>query len=299
MKLLISPTFIALLCNIITIAMVNGRNCTVHDVGKDIIHWNAGLHVMEWDIKDCTRLVARHLKLNDTHIVPLAEHLEGNKILQHIDLGHNHMRDGSAIAFAKVLEHRHTALERLNLEGNDIGCGGIKALAHALKENVNLKMLELGRNHIHPDGAKALAQAIRINHVLRELDIEHNAFGVEGAVKIAEALRYNRHLETVNLAYNRINEHGAQAIASMLRVNKGLKSLLIGGNAIGDHGMHLLERAMKHNKVLTNIDLHHNNAHHEATLKIALQVARNIRDANKAAEEAASIGNDDSVKSEL
>ena len=49
-----------------------------------------------------------------------------------------------------------------------------KALAHALKENVNLKMLELGRNHIHPDGAKALAQAIRINHVLRELDIEHN-----------------------------------------------------------------------------------------------------------------------------
>ena len=106
-------------------------------------------------------------------------------------------------------------------------------------------------------------------------------------------------IETVNLAYNRINEHGAQAIASMLRVNKGLKSLLLGGNAIGDHGMHLLERAMKHNKVLTNIDLHHNNAHHEATLKIALQVARNIRDANKAAEEAASIGNDDSVKSEL
>ena len=77
------------------------------------------------------------------------------------------------------------------------------------------------------------------------------------------------------------------------------KALLLGGNAIGDHGMHLLERAMKHNKVLTNIDLHHNNAHHEATLKIAIQVARNIRDANKAAEEAASIGNDDSVKSEL
>ena len=165
-----------------TISPVSGRNCTVHDVGKDIIHWNAGLHIMEWDIKDCTRLVARHLKLNDTHIVPLAEHLEGNKILKHIDLGHNHMRDDSAIAFAKVLEHRHTALERLNLEGNDIGCGGIKSLAHAIKENVNLKMLELGRNHIHPDGAKALAQAIRINHVLRELDIEHNAFGVEGEI---------------------------------------------------------------------------------------------------------------------
>ena len=99
----------------------------------------------------------------------------------------------------------------------------------------------------------------------------------------------------------RMHFHGAQAIASMLRVNKCLKSLLLGGNAIGDHGMHLLERAMKHNEVLTNIDLHHNNnnAHHEATLKIALQVARNIRDANKAAEEAASIGNDDSVKSEL
>ena len=268
----------------------------MHDVGKDIIHWNAGMHIMEWDIKDCTKVVSRHLKLNDTHIVPLAEHLEGNKILKHIDLGHNHMRDASATAFANVLEHRHTALERLNLEGNDIGCGGIKALAHALKENVNLKMLELRRNHIHPDGAKALAQAIRINHNLRELDVSHNALGVEGATKIAEALKYNRHLEKLNIGYNRINEHGAQAIASMLRVNKGLKTLLMAGNAIGDHGMHLLERAMRQNKVLTEIDLHHNNAHHEATLRIAVQVAGNYR-----AEEAkrANNGKNEGVKSEL
>ena len=151
--------------------LITARNCTVHDVGKDIVHWNAGLHVMEWDVAGCTTLTAKHKKLNDTHIVPLAEHLEGNKELYEINLGYNHLRDASAIAFAKVLEHRHTALTRLNLEGNDIGCGGIQELAHALKENVNLKMLELGRNHIHPDGAKALAQAVRINHVLEELDI--------------------------------------------------------------------------------------------------------------------------------
>ena len=82
----------------------------------------------------------------------------------------------------------------------------------------------------------------------------------------------------------------------MLRVNKGLKTLLLAGNAIGDHGMHLLERAMRHNKVLTQIDLHHNNAHHEATLSIALLVAGNAR-----AEEAkrADNGANEGVKAEL
>jgi Ran GTPase-activating protein (RanGAP) involved in mRNA processing and transport len=257
--------------------LVYARNCTVHDVGKDIVHWNAGLHVMEWDVAGCTTLTATHKKLNDTHIVPLAEHLEGNNELYEINLGYNHLRDASAIAFAKVLEHRHTALTRLNLEGNDIGCGGIKELAHALKENVNLKMLELGRNHIHPDGAKALALAVRINHVLEELDIEQNAFGVEGAVAIASALKYNRHLKKLNLGGNRIGQHGVQALASMLRTNKGLRELDIWGNGIGDHGMHLLERAMRQNNVLTTIDMHHNNAHHEVTMEIALKVASNRR----------------------
>lgn len=264
---------------IATIGGVSGeKHCTVHDVGKDIVHWNAGLHVMEWDVAGCTHLKARHIKLNDSHVVPLAEHLEGNMELMEIDLGHNHLRDESAIAFAKVLEHKHTALTRLNLQGNHIGCGGIKALAHAIKENSNLKMLELGRNHIHPDGAKALALAVRINHNLRELDLEHNAVGVEGAMKFAEALKYNRHLKKLNLGGNRIGEQGAQAIAGMLRVNKGLEELDIWGNAIGDHGMHLLERAMRHNKVLTTIDLHHNNAHHDVTLKIVVMTARNRRE---------------------
>ena len=57
----------------------------------------------------------------------------------------------------------------LNLNSNDIGPEGAKALAKALIENTSLKTLNLNSNDIGPEGAKALAEALENKQITEEL----------------------------------------------------------------------------------------------------------------------------------
>ena len=68
-------------------------------------------------------------------------------------------------------------LTSLNLEWNEIGAEGAKAIGDALQINSVLTELNLYRNEIGDEGAKAIGAALHVNSALTSLNLEHNPLG--------------------------------------------------------------------------------------------------------------------------
>ena len=109
-----------------------------------------------------------------------------NAALRSLDLSYNML---GAVAAAAVATHLGTALEILNLAGNQVGDQlGMQALAEALKYNFKLRSLNLSENNIGTHGASTLAIALRSNFHLAVLDLSHNAIQGEGLSDLMAAM---------------------------------------------------------------------------------------------------------------
>ncbi|KAF0519614.1 kinase-like protein [Gigaspora margarita] len=73
----------------------------------------------------------------------------------------------------------HLDDKKLNLQNNQLGPEGGKALANALCKNTTLKFLNLGNNGLGTEGGKALVNALNKNTTLTLLDLENNGLGLE------------------------------------------------------------------------------------------------------------------------
>ena len=96
--------------------------------------------------------------------------------------------------------------------------------------------LNLERNDIGDEGAKALAE----NSTLTTLDLFHNGIGAEGAKALAE----NSTLTTLNLYTNGIGDEGAKALAE----NSTLTTLDLGGNGIDGDILRLVDDTLDRNR---------------------------------------------------
>ena len=71
------------------------------------------------------------------------------------------------------------SLPGLDLSGNDIGDGGAKYIANALKIDTSVKKLYLDFNKISNEGAKTFDNALAINNTLTDLELIHNKINQE------------------------------------------------------------------------------------------------------------------------
>ena len=83
------------------------------------------------------------------------------------------------------------SLVEMNLEKNEIGAGGGRALAKALRPNTTLTSLNLRDNVLGEGGGRALAETLRFNATLTSLKLSWNGLGDGGGRLLAEALRLN------------------------------------------------------------------------------------------------------------
>ncbi|WP_341792955.1 leucine-rich repeat domain-containing protein [Rickettsia endosymbiont of Ceutorhynchus obstrictus] len=147
----------------------------------------------------------------------------------------------------------------LNLHDNNIGEGGAKELAEALKSNNSLTSFSLSSNNIGEGGAKELAEALKSNNSLTRLDLSSNNIGEGGAKELAAALKSNNSLTSLYLWENKIGEGGAKELAAALESNNSLTYLDLRGNKIGEGGAKELAEALKSNNSLTSLTLYSNN----------------------------------------
>jgi len=138
--------------------------------------------------------------------------------LDYLDLNDNNIGDRGAIAIATACASQGR-IQRLCVCGNSITHVGAKAIASVLKQS-KMEYLAMNRNQIGDGGAKALAEAIRGNGDLARLEISNNGIGVQGGLAIAKALRQNKNssIYSLNLSYNLISEVVAEELILTLHV---------------------------------------------------------------------------------
>lgn len=148
----------------------------------------------------------------------------GLQIVTSINLGHNSIGDGGAVALCKAIATGAPALRRLQLHENRIGDAGMAALARSMLPGgaVNLQNLKVDFNRIGDEGMRALAAV----------------WAEGGAQELNELLA----------AGNEITSAGLAALAAQIDAAPKLKMLGFGsssgGNRIGDDGAHALAQAL-------------------------------------------------------
>mmetsp|Transcript_9622 Transcript_9622/g.28154 ORF Transcript_9622/g.28154 Transcript_9622/m.28154 type:complete len:501 (-) Transcript_9622:46-1548(-) len=220
----------------------------------------------------------RALLLEKAHAAVLAPAVElvRRDQLERLQLRYCDLKAQAASVLAKTLAAAPGGrLTTLDLQGNDVGNEGARALAKALPGSRSLTALSLPANSIRASGAGALAEALRVNHALRDLNLRYNDVGDGGAVSLAEALPHNKVLRNLVLSGNGIRDEGAQALADALTRNQALRNLDLQGNEIGDEGALALAEALPHNQTLQDFRLGDNRVGDGGALALAGALSHN------------------------
>ncbi|KAK6937531.1 Leucine-rich repeat [Dillenia turbinata] len=135
------------------------------------------------------------------------------------------------VMFANLTE---VYLSYLNLEDE-----GAAAIADALKESASaLEVLEMAGNDITVEGANKLASLIAVKQSLNKLSLSENELKDEGAIMIAKALEEGHsQLHEVDMSTNMIRRVGARRLAQAVVNKSGFKLLNINGNYISEEGI--------------------------------------------------------------
>ena len=206
----------------------------------------------------------------------LAEILQANRTLTHLNLTWEYITYPSALVLARAFQYNRT-LTHLCLDSLLIHNAGAEALAEALRSNCPLTHLSLPSNLIADLGAEAFATVLLLDCRLVYLDLSDNCISDGGVIALAQTLEQGPGLvSNATLTYLDLNqqyfacgiprimcylangiigEAGASALARALRTNCSLTYLNLGYNAIGETGAAAIGEALQSNCNLTHLYL--------------------------------------------
>ena len=123
----------------------------------------------------------------------------GNCTLSHLrdlELQNNNIRSMGSISTLQ----NYTNLERLDLEGNNVGIDGCRTIAKLLQnEDSRLETLDLASNKIDDDGAEILATSLKHNNTLTRLYLWKNKITERG---FCAFLRLLNDVSSIDRTYN-------------------------------------------------------------------------------------------------
>lgn len=196
----------------------------------------------------------RSLRVTKNDLSPAAlEHLAQAPFTPHLialDLSNNWLRReaGASLATSPL-----DALERLKLDGNQLGDDGIKALLGERSSLLNLRELSLKRVGASAQGAHHIAWSapeLRLRH----LDLEGNRVGVQGTRYLAESSRLTA-LESFGMRNTDLHDDVLWALADAPHLI-ALEHLDLSKNWLTARGMSHLENASDDTMpALTRLDL--------------------------------------------
>ena len=100
-------------------------------------------------------------------------------------------------------------------------CKGLLDKLNGLNAWYKVIVLRLTLCELGVGGARAIAEALRVNSTVTSLDLGTNRLGEGGG----RALRMNSTVSSLNLSNSSLGEGGGRAIAEILRVNSTVSSL--------------------------------------------------------------------------
>ena len=179
-----------------------------------------------------------------------------------MDLNNNNIGEEGGKAIIGTLE-RNTALTSLSLGNNNIGEEGGKTVADILKTNTTLTSLDLNNNNIGEEGGKSLISTLEKNTTLISLTLESNSIGARELEIIKGYLVRNILLlpgtTSLDLKYKDIGDVGLKVAATALKTNTTLTSLNLKCNSLTNKGGKTIADILKSNTTLTSLNLDSNN----------------------------------------
>ena len=224
-----------------------------------------------------TKILVGGNGLGDEGTIILCDALRESTVskVEELNLRNNFIRPDGAKAIAALCAVRGS-LTKLNLirgfdlvSGHQLGDEGTIILCDALRESTvsNVEELDLQYNQIGPNGAKAIAALCAVRGSLTaigegglnpkynrlgdegwgaiftgvcsnkdskisSIDVSHESIGLPGAKLIAEALQKSvaGSLTKISLAQNKLEEKGTKVICEALKGNETLKELDLSGD---------------------------------------------------------------------
>jgi Ran GTPase-activating protein (RanGAP) involved in mRNA processing and transport len=200
------------------------------------------------ELPNLTRINLRGNRLTDRGLGVFIDMLKRQVQILEVDLSDNKLDSRSSEALSSFLKTSHCTLQTLRLSSADLDDGETAVFMKALETNASLTVMDLSHNLLGGIGEKsvvrrgsstggaAIANAIMENVNLRILDLSWNKLGMSSAVYMGNALQFNNTLLELNLAYNGIKNEGAEAIGAALLLNICLIRLDLSYNGIGANG---------------------------------------------------------------
>ncbi|CAM9653958.1 unnamed protein product [Chrysoparadoxa australica] len=118
----------------------------------------------------------------------IADALQINSHLTHLDLGWNCIRQDSAVSLGEALKS-NKGLRTLILKYNSFADHPSQVLASSLVENETLTHLDMSYNNMTPAAALVMAFSLQTNCTLSQLILEGNRVGANGGGALIKAMR--------------------------------------------------------------------------------------------------------------
>lgn len=162
---------------------------------------------------------------------------QNNTNIERIILQFAALNDDQVILLSKALMD-NTHVNYLQLNRNNIGVKGTRAIANLLLRNETIETVDLSHNVIGNDGAIALSSCLPKFRNLRKLYLQNCKIGDAGVVALSKAAEKSTIIETIDLRYNMARESGSKAAEEMNERNEEITA-----DDIVETGSFVVERA--------------------------------------------------------
>ena len=186
--------------------------------------------------------------IDDDSTALLAESFGSNSSLRGLSLDNNHIGNRGLAELSKVLVHRNTSLQWLELCFNPlfVDNNGFSAmvsrhhLGEILAQAVSLKYLGLGSTGVGDEECRVIAAALATNTgSITFIDLDKNKISDGGAAILSSGLEQNTTVRLLDVSCNEIGEDGAVAMSRCVQARERkqcrLHRVWMGGNKVDDH----------------------------------------------------------------
>jgi Ran GTPase-activating protein (RanGAP) involved in mRNA processing and transport len=180
------------------------------------------------------------------------------------------MDDERAEKLAQFLSACGESITSVDVQKNEIGTIGGKAIAEALMKNSAIIELSIRVNRVGECAALMIGKTF-----LRHLNLGGNLLGDDAVESLSKGLASNITLEELVLVSNRIGPKGGIALSAAMAQNNTLRLLYLGNNDLGDQGILLLAAALEKNTSLKTLQIKNNNFGPEGAAGFAHYLHRN------------------------
>lgn len=227
----------------------------------------------------CLNLIAKSISFNNdqNNVSGIIRdvNLSRNRICGMNENGEGEYDPTGFMALIEVLTPSK-CLRSLNLERNDIGIDGFRALGQLLESRNPLSQLILKRCQITTEKLQSLVKGMRKNNHLQILCLSGNFLNADSLVILGKSLTEKRCvLHYLDLSDNDMKEREAEALVGLMKENQSITTLVLDGNPLADRGMKHIGTMLSRSKCLESLSLHNTGICHPGTREIALALEQN------------------------